>query len=67
MKSTVFKSKLMTYQLIEELSHLLGSIDSHGSIEIIVQDSAVTQITVRNIHKTNHNRNLMRSNQIQNI
>lgn len=37
--------------LIEELTSALSNM-SYGSIELIVQDKIVTQITVRNIKKT---------------
>lgn len=40
--------------LTEELSKALSSI-SYGSIELIVQDNIVTQITIRNIKKTSVN------------
>jgi hypothetical protein len=38
--------------LLEELAHALEMIKAYGSIELYVQDSVVTQITVRNIKKT---------------
>ena len=38
--------------LLEELVHALEMIKAYGSIELYVQDSVVTQITVRNIKKT---------------
>lgn len=38
--------------LIEELDHALELVKAYGSIEIYVQNSTVTQITVRNIKKT---------------
>lgn len=38
---------------MDELSDALKSIDSYGSVEIYVQNSMVTQITTRNIKKTN--------------
>lgn len=40
--------------LIEEITKGLHSVGGYGSIEIIVQDHSVTQITVRNIKKTKH-------------
>lgn len=46
--------KRITIQLIEEIKQALKSIDGYGSIEIIVQDNKVTQISVRNIKKTSH-------------
>lgn len=38
--------------LIDELAHALEMVKAFGSIELYVQDSKVTQITVRNIKKT---------------
>ena len=38
--------------LISEIVHALQTINTYGSIEIYVQNSVVTQITVRNIKKT---------------
>ena len=38
-------------RLLAEIEKALKSID-YGSVEIIVQDKTVTQITVRNIRKT---------------
>ncbi len=38
--------------LIEELDHALQMVKAYGSVEIYVQNSTVTQITVRNIKKT---------------
>lgn len=37
--------------LISEIKDALKSV-TYGSIEIFIQDKIVTQITVRNIHKT---------------
>lgn len=47
-------TKRITVQLIEEMKQALKSIDGYGSVEIIVQDNKVTQISVRNIRKTRH-------------
>lgn len=38
-------------ELYSEIKNALRSV-KYGSIEIIVQNKVVTQITVRNIHKT---------------
>lgn len=38
--------------LISEIVHALKTVNTYGSIEIYVQNSVVTQITVRNIKKT---------------
>ncbi|OGY18633.1 MAG: hypothetical protein A2900_02750 [Candidatus Chisholmbacteria bacterium RIFCSPLOWO2_01_FULL_50_28] len=48
-----YSTKRITRSLIEEVSRALKSIDAYGSVEIYVQNSTVTQITVRNIKKTN--------------
>ncbi|GEM_PF-2492468 len=44
-------SNLKQDELISEIKNALRSV-KYGSVEIIVQDSTVTQITVRNIKKT---------------
>jgi hypothetical protein len=44
-------------ELIEEIKQALKSVERYGSVEIYVQDEKVTQVTVRNIKKTNHNMN----------
>jgi hypothetical protein len=54
LKISDYSTKRMSDQLVKEIKQSLKSIESHGSVEIYVQDSTVTQITVRNIHKT-HN------------
>jgi len=48
----VYSTKKITQQLIDEIKTALKSIDSYGSVEVYIQDSVVTQITVRNIKKT---------------
>lgn len=47
-------TKRITVQLLEEIKQALKSIDGYGSVEIIVQDDRVVQISVRNIKKTSH-------------
>lgn len=49
-----YSTKRVTDTLIEELKQALKNIKGWGSVEIIVQDFKVTQITERNIKKTNH-------------
>jgi hypothetical protein len=49
----MYSTKRISKQLITEVSKALKSIDAYGSVELYVQDSNVTQITVRNIKKTN--------------
>ena len=39
-------------QILTEIISSLAAIESHGSVEIFVQNRKVTQITVRNIKKT---------------
>ena len=50
---TDYSTKNPSQKLIEEIKEALSSID-WGSIEIYVQNSEVTQITRRQIKKTNH-------------
>jgi hypothetical protein len=47
-----YSSKRPSKQLISELRRALKNIKGYGSIEIIVQDYKVVQITERNIKKT---------------
>lgn len=49
-----YSTKKVTQNLIEEIKQALKNVKGWGSIEIIVQDNKVTQITVRNIKKTSH-------------
>jgi len=49
-----YSTKKVTQSLIEELKQALKSVKGWGSVEVIVQDDKVTQITVRNIKKTSH-------------
>ena len=39
--------------LMEEIKQALKKIDGYGSVELYVQENKVTQITARNIKKTN--------------
>ena len=48
-----YSTKRISKPLLSEVSKALRSIDAYGSVELYVQDSTVTQITVRNIIKTN--------------
>lgn len=48
-----YSTKRITKPLLEEVAKALKSIDGFGSVELYVQNSTVTQITVRNIRKTN--------------
>jgi hypothetical protein len=50
---TDYSTKKISKTLLHEVRNALQSVSSYGSVEIYVQDSVVTQITVRNIKKTN--------------
>ena len=39
--------------MVTEIKGALQSVKNYGSIEIYIQNGVVTQITVRNIKKTN--------------
>ncbi len=45
------QKKVISQNLLSEIKEALESV-KYGSIEIFVQNKVVTQITVRNIHKT---------------
>ena len=49
---TDYSTKKISKTLLREVRNALQSVSSYGSVEIYVQDSVVTQITVRNIKKT---------------
>ncbi len=49
---TDFSTQHISPSLIEEIVHALHAVNQYGSVEIYVQNSTVTQITVRNIRKT---------------
>lgn len=54
-----YSTKKITKDLIEELKQAMKNVRGWGSVEIYIQDHKVTQITERNITKTNHSiRNL---------
>lgn len=42
----------VSQSLVNEIVHALQSVNQYGSIEIYIQNGMVTQITVRNIKKT---------------
>lgn len=50
-----FSTKRVRDDLLEEIKLALKNIRGWGSVEIYVQNFRVTQITERNIKKTNHN------------
>lgn len=47
-----YSTKRISSELIAEIVEALKNIRGWGSVEIIVQDSTVVQITERNIKKT---------------
>lgn len=50
--SLEFTTDRVSRALMHEIEHALKTVKAYGSIEIYVQNSVVTQITVRNIRKT---------------
>lgn len=48
-----YSTKKVSRQLLLEIKGALKKVGGFGSVEIYVQDNTVTQITVRNIRKTN--------------
>lgn len=50
-----YSTRKITQDLVDEIKQALKNVRGWGSVEIIVQDSKVTQITERNIKKTSHN------------
>ena len=51
--STKYSTKNISDTLLNEIKNALQSVSLYGSVEIYVQNGVVTQITVRNIRKTN--------------
>lgn len=49
---TDYSTKTISDTLISEVKSALQSVTSFGSVEIYIQNGVVTQITVRNIKKT---------------
>jgi len=49
-----YSTKKISQDFLNEVKQALRNIRGWGSIEIFVQDHKVTQITERNITKTNH-------------
>lgn len=41
--------------LLREIESALDAVDGYGSVDIVVQDGKVTQISIRNIKKTSLN------------
>jgi len=51
--STDYSTQKISEVLVTEIKGALQSVKNYGSIEIYIQNGVVTQITVRNIKKTN--------------
>lgn len=49
-----YSTKRVSTDLLEEVKQALKDVKGWGSVEIFIQDHKVTQITSRNIKKTNH-------------
>lgn len=49
--SQTFKKK----DILHEIENALDAVDGYGSVDIIVQDGKVTQISIKNIKKTSLN------------
>jgi hypothetical protein len=48
-----YSTHKISSKLMDELTQAVQSVQSYGSVEVIIQNKEVTQITVRNIKKTN--------------
>ncbi len=48
-----YSTKKISQELVAEIKLALKSVKEYGSVEIYIQNAVVTQITVRNIKKTN--------------
>jgi len=53
MATTNISNQKVSTGVMDEIAMALKSVRSYGSIEIYIQKGIVTQITVRNIKKTN--------------
>lgn len=49
---TDYSTKKISGLLVSEIKKAIKSVNNYGSVEIYIQNSTVTQITVRNIKKT---------------
>jgi len=56
-----YSTKEVNPELLQEIAEALQNIRGWGSIEIVVQDFKVVQITERNIKKTNQVQNTMKT------
>jgi len=50
-----YSIKRVSSALLDEIKQALKDVKGWGSVEIYIQNYQVTQITSRNIKKTNHN------------
>jgi len=48
-----YSTQSISEKLLKEVVHALQTVSPYGSVEIFVQNNVVTQITIRNIRKTN--------------
>lgn len=56
-----YSTKAVTKDLLNEIAEALQNIRGWGSVEIIVQDFKVVQITERNIKKTTQVREVVKT------
>jgi hypothetical protein len=56
-----YSTKRVNQELLDEIAEALQNIRGWGSVEIIVQDYKVVQITERNIKKTNQVQNIVKT------
>ena len=54
MKLNPLTTKNIDNSLMQEIKKALAKIDGYGSVELYIQENKVTQITSRNIQKTNN-------------
>lgn len=52
MSTQDFSNKKLSEGLLREIKSAIKSVGSYGSVEVYIQNGIVTQITVRNIKKT---------------
>ncbi|MBI3443341.1 DUF2292 domain-containing protein [Candidatus Woesebacteria bacterium] len=52
--SMEYSTRKISKTLLSEIKKALKSVKYYGSVEIYIQEGSVTQISVRNIKKTNH-------------
>lgn len=53
--NTEYSTEKISETLLNEVTEAIKSVKAYGSVEVYVQNKVVTQITVRNIKKTNGN------------